>query len=158
MQGLDKLNISGSNQFSETGLSLIKESIPNGFSIIDIDLRQESHGFINGIPVSWKNSKNNANAGLSKDEVILDENKKLDSIPLNEPITLNNTNKSIIPKVVENEETLAKNNGLSYIRIPVTDGQLPTDDMVDYFIDIVKNQPANSWLHFHCKAGIGRTT
>jgi protein-tyrosine phosphatase len=158
LQGLDKLNISGSNQFSETGLSLIKESIPNGFSIIDIDLRQESHGFINGIPVSWKNSKNNANAGLSKDEVILDENKKLDSIPLNEPITLYNTNKSIIPKVVENEETLAKNNGLSYIRIPVTDGQLPTDDMVDYFIDIVKNQPANSWLHFHCKAGIGRTT
>ena len=76
LQGLDKLNISGSNQFTESGLSLIKESIPNNFSITDIDLRQESHGFINGIAVSWKNSKNNANMGLSKDEVIRDENEK----------------------------------------------------------------------------------
>ena len=38
------------------------------------------------------------------------------------------------------------------------DGGIPTDDMVDYFIDIVKNQPKNSWFHFHCKEGIGRTS
>lgn len=30
--------------------------------------------------------------------------------------------------------------------------------MVVYFITFVNNQPENSWLHFHCKAGIGRTT
>lgn len=30
--------------------------------------------------------------------------------------------------------------------------------MVNYFIDFVKNQPKDSWLHFHCKEGIGRTT
>ena len=30
--------------------------------------------------------------------------------------------------------------------------------MVDYFIDFVENQPENTWLHFHCKAGAGRTT
>ena len=29
---------------------------------------------------------------------------------------------------------------------------------VKYFIDFVNNQPENTWLHFHCKAGIGRTT
>ena len=48
LTGLDKLNISGSAQFSESGLSLIKSSIPNNFDLIDVDLRQESHGFING--------------------------------------------------------------------------------------------------------------
>lgn len=30
--------------------------------------------------------------------------------------------------------------------------------MVDYFINFVKNQPENTWLHFHCKARAGRTT
>ena len=30
--------------------------------------------------------------------------------------------------------------------------------MVNYFMDIVKNNPENTWFHFHCKAGVGRTT
>ena len=30
--------------------------------------------------------------------------------------------------------------------------------MVDYFIESIKSQPQNSWLHFHCKEGIGRTS
>ena len=47
---------------------------------------------------------------------------------------------------------------ITYIRIPVTDGNLPNDNMVNYFIDFVKKQPENTWLHFHCKAGAGRTT
>ena len=32
------------------------------------------------------------------------------------------------------------------------------EDMINYFLDFVKNQPKDSWLHFHCKEGIGRTT
>ena len=47
---------------------------------------------------------------------------------------------------------------MQYIRIPVTDGNLPTDDMVKYFIDFVSKLPNDTWLHFHCKEGIGRTT
>ncbi len=158
LSGLDKLNISGSAQFAEIPLSLIKKAIGDNFSIIDIDLRQESHGFINGIAVSFKNEKNNANAGLTLDEVIKVENENLKSIPLNEPLTLYNTKTILIPKKVENEFTLAKNNDISYVRIPVTDGKLPTEDMVNCFIKFVKNQPKDSWLHFHCEAGIGRTT
>jgi len=29
--------------------------------------------------------------------------------------------------------------------------------MVDYFVASIKAQPENSWLHFHCKHGVGRT-
>jgi protein tyrosine phosphatase len=29
--------------------------------------------------------------------------------------------------------------------------------MVDYFIESIKAQPKDSWMHFHCKHGIGRT-
>lgn len=158
LAGLDKLNISGSAQFTEFNLPLIVKAIDNTFSIIDIDLREESHGFINGTAISFLTSNNNANKGLTLNQVIEQENRDLASIKLNTPLTLYNTNLTLTPKVVENEDNLVKSNNLSYLRIPVTDGSLPNDDMVNYFVDFVKNQPKNSWLHFHCKAGIGRTT
>lgn len=94
LSGLSNLNISGSAQFSEKQLSLIINSINNDFNIIDIDLREESHGFINGIAVSWKNELNNANMGLSKEEVIKTENYQLNSISLNKPISFFNKKKT----------------------------------------------------------------
>lgn len=157
-KGLDKLNISGSGQFTEFNLPFLKEAIDDSFSIIDIDLRQESHGFINGVAISFANSNNNANSDLTLDEVIYKENKDLSSIKLNEKFSLHNTNKCITPKNIKNECTLVESNNISYLRIPVTDGGLPNEDMVNYFIDFVKKQPENTWLHFHCKAGVGRTT
>ena len=159
LSGLDKVNISGSNQFSEYNLPLVINSIGTSLPITVIDLRQESHGFINGIPVSWANIKNDANIDLTKEQVLLDENSKLNSIKLNIPITFyNHANISIVPTKVNNENQLVNSKSLSYIRIPVTDGKIPTDDMVDYFVELVKSQPENTWLHFHCKEGIGRTT
>jgi hypothetical protein len=159
INGLDKLNISGSKQFSEYNLPLLINAIGTLLPITVVDLRQESHGFINGLPVSWADSKNNANIGLTKEQVLLDEVNKLKSIKLNEPLTFYNKPKeTIIPTKVQNEEELVKYKNLSYNRITVRDGGIPTDDMVDYFIESIKAQPQNSWLHFHCRAGVGRTT
>ncbi len=159
LTGLNTLNISGSKQFSEQNLPLIISNIKTSLPITVVDLRQESHGFINGLPVSWANKKNDANIGLTKAEVLEDENNKLKSIKLNSPISFyNDPNKTIIPTKVENEEQLVKHNSLSYVRIPVTDTKLPTDDMVDYFVDVIKSNPKDTWYHFHCKQGIGRTT
>lgn len=45
-----------------------------------------------------------------------------------------------------------------YNRITVRGGGIPDDDMVDYFMKSIKEQPQDSWLHFHCKAVVGRTT
>lgn len=159
ISGLDTLNISGSQQFSEYNLPLVINSIETSLPITVIDLRQESHGFINGYPVSWASAKNDANIGLTKKQVLLDENSKLANIKLNTPITFyNHANITIVPTKVNNENQLVNSKSLSYIRIPVTDGKIPTDDMVDYFVELVKSQPKNTWFHFHCKEGIGRTT
>ncbi|SFC21861.1 GxGYxYP domain-containing protein [Clostridium uliginosum] len=159
LNGLNTLNISGSQQFSEYSLPLVINSIGTSLPITVIDLRQESHGFINGAPVSWANSKNSANTGLTKEQVLSDENNKLNSIKLNVPITFyNHPVMTTVPTKVQNEDMLVKSKSLSYIRIPVTDGKIPTDDMVDYFVELVKSQSKNTWLHFHCKEGIGRTT
>lgn len=155
--GLSTLNISGSSQFSENGLSLIRNSIGNEYNLTVIDLREESHGFINGVAVSFENKQNNANVGLSTENILNDENEKLNSNTLNTPIKFYNDG-SIVPEKVSTELELTKDKSISYIRIPVTDGNLPNDDMVEYFVNMVKNQPKDSWFHFHCKAGIGRTT
>lgn len=159
LNGIDKLNTSGSSQFSGYNIHLLINTIKTDLLITIIDLRQESHGFINGLAVSWANSQNNANADLTRDQVLLAEQNKLNAIKLNIPITLHDyKNKIIIPTKVQDENQLVKLNSLSYIRIPVRDGGIPTDDMVDYFISYIATQSPNSWIHFHCKQGIGRTT
>ncbi len=159
LTGLKTLNISGSRQFSAENLSEIINHIGIEAPITIVDLRQESHGFINNLPVSWANDHNNANLGLTRDKILLDETNKLTAIKLNKPITYyNHPDKTIIPIKVENEESLTKSKLLSYERIPVTDGKIPQDNIVDYFVNFVTTNPKNTWLHFHCKEGIGRTT
>ncbi|WP_300381174.1 phytase [Clostridium sp.] len=159
LKGLENLDISGSQQFSEHNLPLLIKAIGTSLPMTVVDLRQESHGFINGFSVSWADSKNNANVGLTREKVILDEVNKLESIKLDEPISFYNHPKEVIvPTKVENEYELVKSKDLSYNRITVRDGGIPSDDMVDYFIESIKNQQERTWLHFHCKEGIGRTT
>lgn len=160
LYGLADLNASGSAQFSENGLALLKQSIGSKFPIKIVDLRQESHGFVNGLAVSWEDKNNKANSGLTRKQVLNDEHMKLNSISLGEPTTVlyNKNYEVIIPSKVQDEEGLVNNQGMSYIRIPVTDGERPTDDMVNFFIQFVKTAQPNTWLHFHCKAGVGRTT
>lgn len=156
LSGLKELNISGSQQFSKFNLELLKKQLPSDKNLVFIDLRQESHGFINGLPISWEGDGDKANMGLSYNQVIARNNAQLANIKIGEPLTIKNT--TIVPKEVYSEETLIKENNNQYIRIPVTDTKLPTPEMVDLFVSSVTNLPENSWLHFHCKEGIGRTT
>lgn len=62
------------------------------------------------------------------------------------------------PENVQTEEELAKSLGMSYLRITVTDHEKPLDDQVDLFVESVRNLPQDTWLHFHCRGGAGRTT
>ncbi|WP_315109420.1 GxGYxYP domain-containing protein [Clostridium intestinale] len=159
LTGLASLNISGSQQFSEQNLPLMLDYLDTSLPITIVDLRQESHGFINGYPVSWANLKNDANKDLNKEEVILKESNQLENIELNSTIAFQKpTTKSLNVNKVENEDALVSSKNLSYMRIPVTDGKIPSNHMVDYAVDFFKNINENSWLHFHCKAGEGRTT
>ena len=103
IEGLEKLNISGSGQFTPTNLPLLIENINTNLPIVDIDLRQESHGLINDdMAISFANANNSANAGLTLDEVIEKENSDLSSINLNKPLTLYN-NKKIITGALREE-------------------------------------------------------
>lgn len=166
LAGMSDLNISGSGALSEKGLDMIKEKIGNK-PIIDIDLRQEDHGFINGMGVSWFGKKNQANIELTREQVIGDEKDKLNKISEDKHATFDqlpkgksiNTIKEISnPESVQTEEELAKSLGMSYLRITVTDHEKPLDDQVDLFVESIKNLPQDTWIHFHCRGGAGRTT
>ena len=168
-KGLDELRISASGQPSLSSLKTLKEKIyevdPDA-KIFIVDLRQESHGFANSLPVSWYVEHNAANAGKNSAEVEADEFERLQTLrgvdTLFEP--LGNSDKQtlkpikIIPRVIETERNLCDKLGTDYKRLAAADMQFPAPEVVDEFITFVVTLPENSWLHFHCQAGHGRTT
>lgn len=70
-KGLDRLNISGSAEFSvgefEKLVSVLKKQA-NG-PIYIVDLRQETHGIFNGNAVSWFGARDWGNIGKNKTDV-----------------------------------------------------------------------------------------
>src|SRR5207302_4335960 len=64
----------------------------------------------------------------------------------------------VIVKEASIERDLVSSSGTSYVRLAVTDHTRPLDDTVDRFILAVRGLPQNAWAHFHCEAGLGRTT
>lgn len=154
------LNASGSGQFSEKGLEAMLAVIPSN-QIMVVDLREESHGFLNGNAVGWFTEKNWINAGLSKEEIIEVESRLLSDLSKQSSVILYIERE--YPTVYEvsevmSEEKLTARYGVAYYRLPVQDHVRPTDATVDTFVNFMKNLNPDIWLHFHCRGGKGRTT
>lgn len=164
IEGLANLKCSGSAEPSGEGFVALRKSFKNK-KVIVVDLREESHGFLNKLyPVSWYLFLYNwGNAGKSLTNIKADESTKLQSL-INKDIKLTGKNKKqystdISVKQVNSEEELANINNLSYIRFPVRDRAYPTDAIIDEFVLYVTKMPKDdTWFHFHCKEGKGRTT
>ncbi len=169
--GLEALNISGSAQYSFDGLDAIYKKIGEPNKMYVVDLRQEPHGFINGIAVSWYTERDWANKGKTPSQVVEDENKRLEKIGEQKEVDIYRVVEKdkqgiisktmampILVKSVSNEEEYVISKGFNYLRIFVTDHMAPTDDQVDRFITFINGLPEDAWVHIHCKAGDGRTT
>ncbi|WP_413557927.1 fused DSP-PTPase phosphatase/NAD kinase-like protein [Bdellovibrio sp. HCB209] len=149
----DKLKMSGSASYSPAALKEIARGLKKKkMQLYVFDLRQESHGFINDKPVTWQAERDWANADLGHEDVIHRERRLLGDLKVGEKI--NGTD----IKSIETEESLVRSSGHQYVRLTVTDHVRPTDSMVDRFIEAVQELPENNWVHFHCRAGKGRTT
>lgn len=163
LNGLADLRMSGSAQFSEESLKMMKSVIPSTKLHI-IDLREESHGYINGIAISWRGKNNWANFGKTLEEINQDEKTRLSNALKEKIFTVNYKAKYQLPPFVlqvENamtEEETVQAAKVNYLRMPVSDYCKPNDELVDEFINLVKNLSPDDWLHFHCAAGKGRTT
>ena len=166
-QGLEALHISGSAQPSADGFrGLIKEirKHTNG-PIYDIDLKQETHGFANGEAVSRYGMRNWGNVGKSLDQILADENRTFAFLPgktiLISPPGARVREDRLQPLTVSEastEKELTRELGIRYVRIPATDHIWPDPDTIDQMIALYRRLPKDSWLHFHCEAGKGRTT
>ena len=145
---------------------VLKRETLSNTQIYIVDLRQESHGFANGVPVSWYEEHNHANLGKSVNEIEQDEINKLKSIlgTMTEFIPLGKHDEETLSKLVlsvdtvQNEMHVAKGAGFNYVRFSAADMMFPEPATVDEFIKFYLSLPSKHWLHFHCHAGHGRTT
>ncbi len=170
--GLNELNASGSAQFSYDSLQRLYKELNEPSPLYIIDLRQESHGFINGMAVGWFHQKNWGNITKPSEQIQLEEINSFQNILANKVANLHWSQKTDevgtiyeaiyrrIPVVsVSTEEDLVQSQQMKYKRFFVTDFSRPSPQTVDDFVSFIKNtEPENPWYHFHCKAGRGRTT
>lgn len=170
-EGLDNLRISGSAQCTAAGFAslytkLSAAAAAPGAPIYDVDLRQESHGFADGLPVSWHKKNNLANEGKTPEEVALDEEERLADLAgvTTTFVPKGKTDKGRVeavtftPENVQTEKEVVEALGFRYVRFYVTDRTQPDTETIEAFLDFVDSLPGDAWLHFHCRAGHGRTT
>lgn len=161
LRDIPTLNISGSAQFTKDQLLNLKNSI-NKDNICIVDLRQESHGMINDLAISFLNPYKDLNNGFTTEQTIKAENSLLNKIKIGNTIQLYKHTgifiKDITVDFISNESQLVTEADMQYKRFAVKDNSSPTPDIVDEFVEFIKNKPDDIHLHFHCAAGKGRTT
>lgn len=159
-EGLDQIHISASGQFYESNLLMMLERLQkNNISVID--LREESHGFVNGLPISWKlpyTSWTNMNKTLEAIEK--DENLRLKKLFEKKLVVLDPKTRPLKLDVhsTYSEKQLVQRYRLGYIRIPITENHPPVPARVDQIVKLILNQKPDEWFHVHCHGGRGRTT
>lgn len=182
---------SGSSQFSTAGLpdllGLIKAKgyDPNTHYFVDVDLRQEWHGFINAHAVRWMEDSDPVlveydwvNLGKARDEILAQEpdllktasagktkfythpkGPKLEAFAFTAPA-------ESFSFGTEADLVKSRLGEGHYIRLTIPDHLKPaTDRDVDLFTSelervfvAAQKEGKVPWIHFHCAAGQGRTT
>ena len=167
--GLDTLYVSASAQYSEAGMDTLVSRLQEitDLPVYVVDLRQESHGFVDGAAVSLHGSRNQLNAGMDAVAVEADETERLAALvgtdffaaPMGYADTALMSGFSAAVERAVTEREAAAQRGLGYVRIAATDQVWPEPQAVDAFVSFYRSLPESPvWLHFHCQAGHGRTT
>jgi len=177
---------SGSAEFSLSQFQAMAAMIGQkavGFPLIVVDLRQEPHGFValeqplNGeteIAVGWFTERDWLNVAKGLPSILVDEENHLANasqtanLVVYDVVTKSPTEDGICtatPYTVHpigsyrSEETLIQAfPNVGYLRLPTTDHCRPRDSEVDHFVAYEATLDPRTWLHFHCRAGDGRTT
>ncbi len=165
--GLADLKISGSAQFSSPAWAALRRGPLSG-TVLDVDLRQESHGFLNGAAVTWAAEDDWSNVGMAHNEAIAVENDRLARLKAQKTVTPPTADAfkhggapqgpAVQVQAVTDEAQLVTASGASYLRLTVTDHLRPHDGEVDRFLAALAAHPADGRVHVHCRGGDGRTT
>lgn len=164
-EGLDTLRLSGSSFFAKKEFKEMIKYLPKE-DVVVLDLRNESHGYINDNAVSWYSKYKAINRGLNAAQIDNREHELLNNALNNGNVDIAIQNKDKSIKVLVNEKVdsvmtekeFVESEGVKYHRIPVVDYNAPTPQNIDDFLTFYKSLPKNAWIHAHCEAGVGRTT
>ena len=167
--GLDPpLRASGSHQLDVGMLAGVIDRIANGGAevrrVLIVDLRRESHAFVNDRAVSWCADRDWANVGYSPAWIARDEQCELEKLA-----TAPETNIFTISKGAEGEiqvvgatplhvtraeteemvvERLRSRFEVSYCRLHVTDHCAPEGETLRMFLQLLGNVAPTTWVHF----------
>ena len=164
------INAIASAQFSESELQKLRKKYLNE-KIVVVDLRQESHGFINGRSVLWRSYFEKNNQGKEISEILSDEKSRLNAakkdgeIVVNEVLKRDRSSgwyKEIAPQItvvdkVSTEKDLVEENGFEYRRFSVRDFDIPDEKEFLQMVSFIKNLPQDKKIYVHCAGGKGRT-
>lgn len=165
-----QLKIAGGNQPTPETLKNLRQELglPISTPLWIIDLRQESHGFLNGTAVSWHTERNAANRGLGASEVETRESHQLAAAMQTAVIAMPMGKADQLAIAApfagtisswETERHFARSLGYGYERFAATDMSWPEPQAIDDFVAFYRSLPReHGWLFFHCQAGQGRTT
>lgn len=165
-----QLKIAGGNQPTPETLKNLRQELglPIGTPLWIIDLRQESHGFLNGTAVSWHTERNAANRGLGASEVETRESHQLAAAMQTAVIAMPMGKADQLAIAApfagtisswETERHFARSLGYGYERFAATDMSWPEPQAIDDFVAFYRSlSREHGWLFFHCQAGQGRTT
>ena len=146
-----------------------------------VDLREETHGFLDGRAVSWYADNDFGNVGQRPALIEKDEEARLAALTgetvqvfaIKDDLRDNRVQQRVMPEsyeevgVVKAETEKQRFDGLAigdctihYVRIPVTDHCGPSDAALAELRTRVpvSVDPGTAWIHFHCHGGDGRTT
>ena len=166
--GLSDLRASGSGEFSLEGFRALLPQTQGPVTVFD--LRQETHLFVNDLPLSWYASHDWSNVGRTQADIEKQEAERVQSFKTGSEIDVrpsqpvkHGDGSSVMPQGVtvqraSTERDVVRSAGAHYVRVAVTDHACPLDSAIDDFVTAVRALPENAWAHFHCEAGLGRTT
>lgn len=172
--GINKLYISGSEEPSEKGWREISHYIEkhrpkDNKPVVVLDLRQESHGYLNGKAITLVSEYNWINLGKTNEEIQLAEEnwlaqlrsmKRLTGVLTPEQYNTKDYShgKSMVIASIKDEKYFVSKWGYKYYRLYISDHRAPLDSEVDRFVNIINSHSKKTWYHVHCRAGKGRTT
>jgi inositol hexakisphosphate len=176
---------SGSHQLDATRLvEILKSNVIGPYRPRDlflVDLREETHGFLDGRAASWYADNDFGNVGQSPALIERDEEARL-GVLAGQTVQVftiandqgdNRKQQRVMP--MSYEEVAVRTAGterqafdglkigpstVHYVRIPVTDHCGPSESALAHLRARipVSTSPADAWVHFHCHGGDGRTT
>jgi len=168
--GLSDLKLAGCERISSVQqVNIIREALGSG-PLTVLDLREEPHAVINGLPVTFRGPLDWAHPGLGKaeqsarEQALFKDLEQKDAVTLVDAAYVKGTKAD--PQTtklkglhIQTEEQIVNSAGATYRRVPVTDHNRPSPEATDQLVDVMRHcLQANEAIVVHCLGGRGRTT